>query len=138
MNFAVIKLQGHQEVVSPNTQISVDKIEAKIGDKVTPVVLLTSIDEKVEIGSPTIEFPLELQVVEHKRGEKIYVQKFHGKARFRKRTGFRRDLTVLKVVKFGNLVKQESVKKTVKKDVEEKTTVKKAAPRKPRTVKKTV
>jgi large subunit ribosomal protein L21 len=126
MNFAVIKLQGHQEIASLGTQLSVDKMEAKVGDKVSPVVLLTSIGDKVEIGTPVLDFPIELEVVEHKRGEKIYVSKFHAKARFRKRIGFRRDLTVLKVVKLGDETQAEPAKKAIKKE----TTVAKKAPTK--------
>jgi large subunit ribosomal protein L21 len=114
MNFAVIKLQGHQEIASLGSLLSVDKMEAKIGEKISPVVLLASIGDKVEIGTPTVDFPVELEVVEHKRGEKIYVSKFHAKARFRKRIGFRRDLTVLKVIKLGDETHKKVVKKAEK------------------------
>lgn len=57
MNFAVIKLQGHQEIVSPSSQITVDQIEGKVGDKISPTVLLTSVDDKVEVGAPNVDFP---------------------------------------------------------------------------------
>lgn len=123
MNFAVIKLQGHQEIVSPSSQITVDQIEGKVGDKISPTVLLTSVDDKVEVGAPNVDFPLELEIVKHQRGDKIYVQKFHAKARYRKRTGFRAEQTVLKVVKFGNV--PEKVAKKVRNVTKTKVAVKK-------------
>lgn len=136
MDFAVIKLQGHQEVVSPNSVVTVDLIEAKVGDKISPTVLLTNIGDAVQVGAPSVDFPLELEVMEHKRGDKIYVSKFHAKSRFRKRIGFRAEQTVLKVVKFGKEVSPaaKSSGEAKEKVVKAKTPAKK----KTSTVKKTV
>lgn len=121
MNFAVIKLQGHQEIVSQGQKLEVDRVEAKVGEKINPQVLLTSVDGEIQVGTPFLDFPVELEVQEQKRGEKIYVQKFHAKARFRRRTGFRRELSVLKVVKFGAQktvkVAKKATTRTVKKAV---------------------
>ncbi len=104
MDFAIIKIQGHQEIVYPNTQqLIVDRIEEKEKSVIKPEVLLTSLNGDIQIGLPTVNFPIELEVVSHQKGKKIYVQKFHAKARFRRRTGFRANQTVLKVVKFGTI-----------------------------------
>lgn len=115
MDYAVIKIQGHQEIVNAQTQnLTVDRLEAQIGVVVKPEVLLSSIDEKVQVGQPTVDFPIELRVVKHQRGEKLYIEKFHAKARYRRRTGFRAEQTVLKLIKFGTEKLEEKSVKSVK------------------------
>lgn len=124
MNFAVIKLQGHQEIVNAETRnLIVDRIEEKVGSIIKPDVLLTSVDGNIRIGEPYIDFPVELEIVKHQRGDKIYVSKFHAKARHRRRIGFRAEQTVLKVVKFGS--SEEKTEKKVKKVTKTKVAVKK-------------
>lgn len=124
MDFAIIKIQGHQEIVYPNTQhLIVDRIEEKEKSIIKPEVLLASLNGDIQIGAPTINFPIELEVISHQKGKKIYVQKFHAKARFRRRTGFRANQTVLKVVKFGIVKpmteKVSATKKSSEKKVKE-------------------
>lgn len=127
MDFAIIRLQGHQEVVNAKTQnLVVDRITEKDGSFIKPEVLLTSVSGEVQVGMPVItDFPIELEIVKEEKGEKIYVQKFHSKARYRRRTGFRAKQTVLKVVKFG-----EEVKKTIKKAIKPIKTAKKIVAKK--------
>lgn len=137
MDFAIIRLQGHQEIVTAETRnLTVDRIMEENGKIIKPDVLLTSINDIVVIGQPLVtDFPIELEIVSQEKGEKIYVQKFHSKARYRRRTGFRAKQTVLKVVKFGNfdLTKKE-VKKVEKIDKTSKTTKKTVSQRKPRKI----
>lgn len=115
MDFAIIRLQGHQEIVNAETkELIVDRITEENGKIIKPEVLLTSINDVVVIGQPLVlDFPIELEIVKEEKGEKIYVQKFHSKARYRRRTGFRAKQTVLKLVKFGNKTQKE-VKKEAK------------------------
>lgn len=120
MNYAVIKLQGHEEIVSADTQnLVVDRMTEKEGTVVKPQVLLSNIDGNLQVGTPTVDFLVELEVLKHQRGEKIYVSKFHSKVRTRRRIGFRAEQTVLKVVKFGKVAKNfvKEVKTTEKKTV---------------------
>lgn len=126
MNYAVIKIQGHQEIVNPNSEIVVDLIEAKAGDKIVPEVLLVNEDGNIQVGAPKVDFPIELELSKHQRGEKIYVSKFHSKVRYRKRIGFRAEQSVLKVVKFGKEVEKavKTVKTAVKKTVKAKSSLK--------------
>lgn len=122
MNYAVIKIQGHQEVVNAETQnLVVDRVAEKEGSMLKPSVLLTSIDGNVQVGAPTVDFPVELEVIKHQRGDKIYVSKFHSKVRYRKRIGFRPEQSVLKVVKFGEKKAEEKKKLTLEKKVVKKT-----------------
>lgn len=130
MNYAVIKIQGHQEIVNAETQkLIVDRVTEKEGAVIKPVVLLTSVDDSVQVGTPTVDFPVELEVVAHQRGDKIYVSKFHSKVRYRKRIGFRPEQSVLKVVRFGEKKTEEKKKvkvgKQIVKKVVRKTIVKK-------------
>lgn len=121
MNYAVIKIQGHQEIVNAETQnLIVDRVTEKEGSVLKPQVLLSVVAGNVQIGEPLADFPVELEVIKHQRGDKIYVSKFHSKVRYRKRIGFRAEQSVLKVVKFGEVA--EKVEKTEK--TEKKKTVK--------------
>jgi ribosomal protein L21 len=127
MNYAVIKIQGHQEIVSEDTQqLVVDRVTEKEGSLIKPQVLLSEIEGNVQIGTPTVDFPVELEVIKHQRGDKIYVSRFHSKVRTRRRIGFRPEQTVLKVVKFGEKVKEtvKAVKLPVKKTTKTKSSPK--------------
>lgn len=98
---AVIRVSGSQYVVSEGEIIEVDRLTAKKGEKVSPEVLLVSDSKAVEIGTPTLETKVNLEVVKHKKGEKISGMRFKAKSRYRRRFGFRPSLTVLEVKKIG-------------------------------------
>ncbi len=121
MNYAVIRIQGHQEIVNAETQnLIVDKLDEKEGSVIKPPVLLVSMNEKVDVGTPLVDFPVQLEVVKHQKGEKIYVSRFSAKARHRRKIGFRPQQTVLKVVKFGDEKMKESKEKATVKEKETK------------------
>ncbi len=96
MKYAVIKIQGHQYQVAEKDEILVDKLTDK---KAEADVLLVSDEGKVKIGKPTLkDAKVTLKVVEELvKGEKLYIQKFKAKSRYRRRTGFRPKYTKLLV-----------------------------------------
>jgi large subunit ribosomal protein L21 len=98
---AVIRVSGTQYVVSEGELIETDRLPAKKGEKVTPEVLLVSDGGSVEIGTPTLETKVNLEIVHHKKGTKISGMRFKAKSRYRRRFGFRPSLTVLEVKKIG-------------------------------------
>ena len=98
---AVIRVGGAQYVVSEGEIIEVNRLDAKQGGKVDPEVLLVSNGDAVEVGMPTLETKVSLEVVNHKMGEKIRGMRFKAKSRYRRRFGFRPSLTVLEVKKIG-------------------------------------
>ncbi len=96
MKYAVIKIQGHQYQVSEKDEILVDYLGET---KPEADVLLISDEGKVKIGKPLVkDAKVTLKVVEEiVAGEKIYVQKFKAKSRYRRKTGFRPKYTKLLV-----------------------------------------
>jgi large subunit ribosomal protein L21 len=101
MKYVVVKTGGKQYKVSEGSVIEVDKLPVEAGKQfVFDQVLMVADGDKVEVGTPLlVGATVTAQVLEQKRGEKIRVAKFKAKARYRKVTGFRAELTRVQVEK---------------------------------------
>jgi large subunit ribosomal protein L21 len=99
MNYAVIKASGKQYKVSNGLVLSVDKIEGEKGKDISfAEVLLLGDDTSTVIGKPVIKNALvTAKIVEQIKGDKVRVAKFKAKARFRRATGFRSQLTKIEI-----------------------------------------
>ncbi len=99
--FAVIKTGGKQYQVSEGDVVRVDKLEAKVGDKVSlDQVLMVGEGAKVKIGAPTVQGSLVTGVVTRQfRDRKIIVFKFKRRKKYRNKNGHRQSLTELKITK---------------------------------------
>ncbi len=99
MKYAIIKLQGHQYKVIEGKEILVDSLGGK---KPEPEVLLVVSDGKVKLGKPKVrQAKIEFKVLGEEKGEKIYVQKFKAKSRYRRKMGFRPKYTRLQIEKIS-------------------------------------
>ncbi len=98
-NYAIIETGGKQYRVQPGKSISVEKIVGEAGSTVElDRVLLVSQDDKVSVGTPTVEGAKVLaEVAEQGRGKKIIVLKYKAKTRYRVKTGHRQSLTKLAI-----------------------------------------
>jgi large subunit ribosomal protein L21 len=86
-DFSVIETGSHQYRVSVGQKIKVEKLEVKAGDKVVfETVLLKSIGDAVEVGTPYITAKAEAKVLGDVRGEKKIVFRYHSKTRSRRIT----------------------------------------------------
>ncbi len=98
MNYAIIKLQGHQYKVSEGETIVVDKIE---GAPAAEILLLVNGDD-VKIGDPIVkDAKISFKVLGDEKGDKLYIRKYKAKSRYRRKTGFRSSLTRLQVEKIA-------------------------------------
>lgn len=99
MNYAVIKASGKQYKVTPGVILEIDKIEGEKGESITfDQVLLAGDDASVLVGTPTVKgASVTAKIVEQVKGDKVRVAKFKAKARFRRVTGFRAQLTKIEV-----------------------------------------
>lgn len=79
---SVVEIQGKQWVVTPNTKLVVDRINAEVGQVVTFSNMLDAGDVKAE-------------VVDHILGNKIVTRKFRNKTRYQRTKGHRQHQTVL-------------------------------------------
>lgn len=99
--YAVIKSGGKQYVVKDNDEIVVDKLDGKENDAVE-LEALASFDDKtadVEMGNPLLKSKIKASVISQLKGDKVRVAKFGAKVRYRKVTGFRPQLTKIKIAK---------------------------------------
>ena len=99
MDYAVLRIKGHQYRVSEGQEILVDKVgEAKVEAD----ILLVSIDGKVRVGKPVVkDAKVVIKVLGEEKGEKIDVYKYKSKSRYRRHTGFRSQLTRLLIQKIS-------------------------------------
>ena len=99
MDYAILRIKGHQYKVSEGQEILVDKI----GDaKLEFDVLLVSKDGKVVVGKPVVkDAKVAIKVLGEEKGEKIDVYKYKSKSRYRRHTGFRSQLTRLLIRKIS-------------------------------------
>jgi len=101
MKYAVIAISGTQFKVEENQKLSVDNLNLKEGEKsTTDQVLLTANDDKIKVGTPTVkDAKVEFEVLKNYQGKKLTVFKYKSKSRYRKTTGFRPQLTDIKITK---------------------------------------
>ncbi len=131
---AVIKVGGHQAIVSQGDVLEIDKIDAEAGKTVKFETLLVSEEngDGCKIGAPVLEgTSVEAKIVEHGRGKKVKVYKMKPRKRYRRTRGHRQDYTVVEVTKIGasTAPKKTAAAPTTEKTVKEETS-KKAAPKK--------
>jgi len=98
---AVIKTGGKQYLVKENSEIVVDRINAKEKEKINleTLALFEPEGDVLKIGAPTVDRAVEAEIVAHLKGDKIRVAKFKAKVRYRRVKGFRPQLTRIKIIK---------------------------------------
>ncbi|OGV63799.1 MAG: 50S ribosomal protein L21 [Lentisphaerae bacterium RIFOXYB12_FULL_65_16] len=94
--YAIIKASGKQYRVEPGTEFETDRLQGEPGQSLNldNSVLLLRTDDGVKIGTPVVPgAKVELQIVEHLRGDKIVVFKMKRRKRYRRTQGHRQELT---------------------------------------------
>jgi large subunit ribosomal protein L21 len=96
--YAVVRAGGRQEKVEVGSIITVDRIapDAKNTVSLAPVLFVdgdTVTHDKKELDKVTVT----AEVLQDLRGPKIVIQKYKNKTGYKKRQGFRSELTKLKV-----------------------------------------
>jgi large subunit ribosomal protein L21 len=97
--FAVIKVGGKQYRAGKNEELVVDRLPGEVGESVElPVALVADgNDFDLSTGAARVE------ILEHLKGQKIYVYKYKPKKNHRKKTGHRQAQTRIKVLEvLGN------------------------------------
>ena len=92
--FAIIKSGGKQYLVTGNQDILVDRINTE--DKNIKLETLMTFDGEKGAVNLKVE-PIQAEIVEHLKGDKIRVAKFKSKVRYRRVNGFRAALTKLRI-----------------------------------------
>lgn len=102
MKFAVIKSGGKQYIVHEKDEIVIDQLKADKDAAVEFEVLATGDKEtaSIELGTPVLTKKAKGKLFENLRGDKIRVARFRAKSRYRKVTGFRAELSRVKITSF--------------------------------------
>jgi large subunit ribosomal protein L21 len=97
--YAIVNINGIQTRVEPEAVIQVARLAGEPGAKLTfDQVLLVADGDSIAVGQPYVRgASLTAEVVEHFRGPKIRIFKYKRRQDYRKRRGYRDDLTRLRV-----------------------------------------
>lgn len=136
--YAVIRSGGKQYKVSKDDIISVEKLTAEAGDKISiGEVLMISEKDSLILGDPIIKGAIvNAEVLEQTRAKKIIVFKKKRRQNYRRKNGHQQNLTTLKIVDIKATASKKAAAKKKEAPKEEKT--KKSASTKKKTAKKTV
>jgi large subunit ribosomal protein L21 len=97
--YAIIRTGGKQYRAEPGETIYLERLEAKVGDKVTlDDVLLVSGEDGAKVGAPRLAGASVIaKVVEHGRDAKVRVFKYKKRKHYRKTRGHRQGFTAVRI-----------------------------------------
>ena len=97
--FAIIRTGGKQYKVAKDDKITVEKLDAKEGDKLTlDNVLMISDGKTIKLGEPVVKgAKVTATLLEQKRAPKIKVFKKKRRQNYRRTLGHRQNLSVLHI-----------------------------------------
>ena len=97
--YAIVTTGGKQYKVCENDIINVEKLDAKVGDKINLDVLMLVDGDKVTNGNPLVKgAEVVAEVVEQGKEDKVVVFKYKAKKNYRRKQGHRQPFTALKIV----------------------------------------
>ena len=97
--YAIVNINGIQTKVVPDEVLSVARMSGQPGDTLTfDQVLLLSDGEKIAFGQPYLKgASLTAELIDHLRGPKLKIFKFKRRRDYRRRRGYRDELTRIRV-----------------------------------------
>jgi large subunit ribosomal protein L21 len=96
--YAVIRSGGKQYRVAPGETIQVERLEGKVGGKVTfDDVLAVRTDDKKILDAQAAKAKVTGKIVKHLRGPKLKVLKYKTGGQYKIQTGHRQGLTSVEV-----------------------------------------
>jgi len=129
--YAVIKTGGKQYRVAVGDKLKVETIDAQEGDAVSlDHVLMIGDEDKVEVGTPTLDTTVQATVLNHGRGKKLRIVKFRRRQNSRTRTGHRQNYTELEITGIGGKVVKKAAAPKKAAEPKKAAVEKKAAPAK--------
>jgi len=98
--YAVIKTGGKQYRVAKDQYLKIEKLDAEVGSTVDfdHVLLVAGDGGEMTVGTPLVAgAKVTAEVVEQTRGPKIVIFKKRRRKNFRRKTGHRQSITVVKI-----------------------------------------
>ena len=99
--YAIIETGGKQYRVTEGDVVTIEKLEANVGDNVEFNRVLTVVKEgDVVIGKPVIDGAIvKATVLENGKGKKVMIFKYKAKSNYRRRQGHRQPFTKVRIEK---------------------------------------
>jgi large subunit ribosomal protein L21 len=96
--YAIVKAGGRQEKVAVGDTVVVDRIDAKVGASVSFPALLV-VEGATVTSDPKALSGVKVtgEIVEERKGPKIDILRYKNKTGYRRRSGFRSQLTRVKI-----------------------------------------
>ncbi len=96
--YAVIETGGKQYRVQEGDIITIEKLNAAVGDVVTfDKVLVLGEGKDIKVGAPYVGTAVTGTVVENGKGQKVIIFKYKAKKDYRKKQGHRQPYTMVKI-----------------------------------------
>ncbi len=95
--YAIIATGGKQYKVCENDILVVEKLDAKVGEKVELDAIMTSNNGKADFGAKKVV----AEVLAHGKGEKVTIAVYKKKNTHQKTQGHRQPFTKIKIVSIG-------------------------------------
>ncbi|MCH8221822.1 MAG: 50S ribosomal protein L21 [Chloroflexi bacterium] len=94
-DYAIVRTGGKQYRVRPGDTVSIEKLGGEVGDFVNfDEILMTSVDDKVTVGSPLVEnATVRAEITDQGRGKKVIAFRYKNKTRQRTKRGHRQSYT---------------------------------------------
>ena len=100
--YAIIETGGKQYRVQEGDVITIEKLNAAVGDAVCfDHVLVLGEGEDIQIGTPYVGTAVEGKVVEEGKGKKVIIFKYKSKKDYRKKQGHRQPFTKVEITGLG-------------------------------------
>ncbi len=110
--YAVIETGGKQYRVQEGDVITVEKLDANVGDTVVfDKVLVLNDDKELKVGTPYLQTGVSASVVENGKGDKVIIFKYKAKKDYRKKQGHRQPYTKVQIESLTGEAKKAAPKK---------------------------
>lgn len=110
--YAVIETGGKQYRVQEGDVITIEKLNAEVGEIVTfDRVLVLGEGKDVKVGTPYLDAAVTGSVVENGKGQKVIIFKYKAKKDYRKKQGHRQPYTMVKIESLGGAAPKKAAPK---------------------------
>jgi large subunit ribosomal protein L21 len=94
---AIIRQGGKQYLVQEGTVLSVFKINSE-EKEIKPDVLAVYDEKSINLGTPVVEnAEVVAEIIGEKQGPKLHIYKYKNKNKYRRKTGHRDQLSIIKI-----------------------------------------
>ena len=106
--FAIVESGGKQYRVAEGDVVRLESLKAQPGDTVDLNVMMLGGDS-VQVGTPLVDgASVKAEVVEHGRGDKLYIYKFKAKSNYRRKNGHRQSYTEVRITEIPGVSKSSA------------------------------